>query len=261
MYRYLILFSLTFFSGFNVCSQDSDEQWETYFADFLGEVGAVTVDLSFNKKAPIQSHPVSIKMVIQLLETQPNGMPTEKELDLIYDIEEEVLVFSKQSLMEVGTIVTGGNHETYFYCNSALGLDSVISVIRERHSGRRMELLEAQDPEWNTYQFILFPPDLELLKINNSNQLNSLLDEEISSARVIRYTLRFKSAKMRSKFFNTITTSDFELLEERIDIGDLPYVITIGRKEPLIIESINVTTELLFFQAQALKGVFVGWNL
>lgn len=261
MYRmYFFLFTSCFINclGF---SQDAQEQWETYFTDFYGEVGAVTVDLSYQNETQVQSHPVSIKMVVQLLETRENGMPTEKELDLIYDIEDEVLLFSKQALLEVGTIVTAGNHETYFYGSSALGLDSVIGVIRSRHPDRRIELLEAEDPEWNTYWFVLFPPDLELLKMNNAKQLAYLLErEEYSGELMFKFILRFKSLKMRKKFYNAIKDEEFELIEERIDNEALPYVLVLGRKEALILESINETTTYLFLSALNFKGAFDSWK-
>jgi hypothetical protein len=196
-----------------MCTVDSDE----------GQmVCSIFLDLGRRAIAPMQSHPIRVKVSFAVHERKESGLPTRPEVQAIQDLEEAVVEKAEpRGAIFVGAATTGEQRRSIFYVPSRECItEGLLTDVPEARRGKVFVDIE-EDPEWAYYREFLYPIPSMYRMMMDERVLRSLADKgDIASIpRRNDHWAYFDEVASRDEFVAWLEKNGYAV-EQLIEAGD-----------------------------------------
>lgn len=139
------------------------ERWWSYFADYDGVPGSITINLGLKGHAPIPGLSTLLMSGISYesrRDKPETKMPEQKELNFLNQVSEKrvKLVGSRAAAIFVGAFLHENRQVDYFYVAEPEGLEPALQEFHQKECpGRRQFFKTQSDPDWGAYLEFLYP--------------------------------------------------------------------------------------------------------
>jgi hypothetical protein len=264
MQRYLIaiFLHLSLFST----SQGIQHDWENYVVSIDGRPVSINVDLGLFTAAPIKERPFVIILRTKIKNPDTKGMPYSEEQGTLLQIEDSLI---DELGKETGAIFAGrftqrGLREFYFYAPDTIGYEKGVKQAMKNFPAYEWLSRAKEDKKWENYYTVLYPADVELIKIKSKRQIETISQSNLVSKKdiLINHYFSFNTFSNREKFLRELPWPGFEIMElpEGVDFKTNKFILTLQRKaipELLWIDQFIIP---LYRYTQKLGGKYVAWE-
>ena len=265
MQRYLI--ALFFHCCLSATSQTIEQDWENYIQSIDGKPVSINVDLGFGLSAPIKERSYVIIVRTKIINPDTRGMPYPEEDITLLEMEEGLIskLASATGAVFTGRFTQRGIREFYFYAPDTVGYE--IAVKQEMKEFPKYEWLSKgkNDPKWENYFTVLYPPAMELLKIRSKRQIELLSKNgQLQSKSVsVAHTLLFSDSNGREKFLRNIPFQGFKIasMPETMDANVGKFILVIERPADINKGWIDNFIIPLAQAAQLNGGKYIEWSI
>ncbi len=263
MRRYLIVacLHLSLFSQ----SQKIQHDWENYVLAVDGKPVSINVDLGLSSKAPIKERPFVIILRAKIKNPDTQGMPYPEEYASLLNMEDS-LIYNLGK--ETGAIFTGrftqrGLREFYFYAPDTIGFEKSVFVAMASFSEYEWLSQAKADPQWDNFFTVLYPSELELLRIRGKKQIELILkdDAKKNESNMVQHSFTFPTVKDREGFLKTLPWTGFEILAmpPLPDTKTNRFALEMERKAVLSLEWVDQFVVSLYKATKRYGGKYEGW--
>ncbi len=263
MRRYLIIafLHLSLFSQ----SQKIQHDWENYVLAVDGKPVSINVDLGLFSKAPIKERPIVIILRTKIKNPDTQGMPYPEEYAPLLSMEDS-LIYNLGK--ETGAIFTGrftqrGLREFYFYAPDTIGFQKSVHAAMASFSGYEWLSQAKSDPQWDNFFTVLYPSEVELLRIKGRRQIELILkdDAKQNDSKMVHHTFTFPTLKDREGFLKNLEWTGFEIIYLPLlpDTKTNKFTLEMQRKAVLSLEWIDQFVVPLYKATKRYNGKYEGW--
>ena len=264
MQRYLIgiLLHLSLFAT----SQGIQHDWENYVVSVDGRPVSINVDLGLFTAAPIKERSFVIILRTKIKSPDTKGMPYSDEQGTLLQIEDFLI---DELGKETGAIFAGrftqrGLREFYFYAPDTIGYEKGVKQAMKNFPAYEWLSRAKEDKKWENYFTVLYPPNVELIKIKSKRQIEKMSQSNLASKKevLINHFFNFSSFSNRDKFLRELPWQGFEIIEfpEGVDFKSNKFLLTLQRKAIPELMWIDQFVIPLYQFTQKLGGMYVGWE-
>ena len=265
MQRYLI--ALFFFSYLTASSQTIEQDWENYVQSIDGKPVSINVDLGFGPFAPIKERGFVIIVRTKIVIPDSRGLPYPEEDGTLLQMEEGLIttLASATGAVFTGRFTQRGIREFYFYAPDTVGYE--VAVMHEMKKFPQYAWLSKgkNDPKWENYFTVLYPPPMELLKIKSKRQIEILIKNgQIQSTTLpIAHSFLFSDLNGREKFLRNIPFQGFKIVSmpATIDVNSGKFILMIERIADINFGWIDQFIIPLAQAAQLNGGKYIEWTI
>ena len=247
-------------------SQTIQHDWENYIVAVDGRPVSVNVDLGLYPSAPIKERPFVIILRTKLKNPDINGMPYQEEYGTLLNMEESLIA---ELGKETGAIFTGrftqrGLREFYFYSPDTIGYEKGVKQAMKGFPEYEWLSRAKEDKKWENFYTVLYPSDIELLRIKSKRQVEKLSQANLDNKKAIaiQHYFNFNTFKEREKFLRELPWSDFEItsMPESPDYKTDKFILELRRKAFPEIAWIDQFIIPLYRYSQKQGGRYIGWE-
>jgi hypothetical protein len=243
------------------------DKWDFYFSNVNEKLASLFVDLGIREVAPDPSKPWLLWVWVYFNHPREDGLSSAHEAGTLSCIEDS-LTQSVGDAVDgslVGRITTDGRREFYFYAPCFPGFDDAVTSAMKPFPEYRWDADTKHDPEWHQYLGLLYPTPRDWERIKNGRVIEQLQQhgDPLEKERPVSHWAYFADEVSRDQFVAAVTDLGFSatILEAADDLErPHPYGITCERVDKVDWDSINQVTLTLFELAEALAGVYDGWE-
>jgi hypothetical protein len=265
MQRYLIAFF------FHCCllanGQSYQSDWENYILSIDGKPVSINIDLGIGASAPLKERSFVVIVRTKISNPDSRGMPYNEEEKTLLKIEDTLVaeLGNATGAVFVGRFTQRGIREFYFYSPDTVGYEFAVNNAMKGFSEVAWLSQAKKDPSWENYFTVLYPPQLELLKIKSRRQIDQLKKNDAGSIMnlAILHTIEFPDIKSREKFLRNLPFQGFEILymPELADTRSAKYSLVIKRKEVIGPDWIEQFILPLSNAAKSNGGKYLEWTI
>jgi uncharacterized protein (TIGR01619 family) len=227
---------------------------------------SIIVDLGLGNIAPQKERPFVVIVRTKILSPDPNGLPAKSEISRLDQMENQLVeqLSKKTGAIYVGRYTQRGLREFYFYTldtvDYVFGVKSAMAGFTEYQWLTQAK----EDKLWSNYFTVLYPPPVEMEKIQNRRLVDHLKGkgDALTEARRIDHFFYFKTKSKREEFLRSEGMVNFSIAEvpeaEMKDV--LPYMVHIYKNDVpdyTFIESVLIP---LWEKARQFQGRYDGWE-
>ncbi|MGD0631633.1 MAG: DUF695 domain-containing protein [Terracidiphilus sp.] len=240
------------------------KNWKPYLCNVNSKLASILVNLGLRDTAPISTKPWLLWAWVYFQSPRPNGLSSSEEAPTLYEIEDALISHVSEACQAIlcGRITTEGRREFYFYGGKNEGFRNAVEAGLSGFKGYMFDQGEQKDPGWDQYLNVLYPSPADLQRIANMDLLEVLAEKgDIHTvAREVQHWLFFSSISSRASFRHAASTTGFKIMSETKSEGELPFVISVGRTQPIDQRSIDATVIELLNISRRFDGEYDGWE-
>lgn len=193
-------------------------------------------------------------------------MPGKAEISRL-DKMENLLV--EQLSSKCGAVYTGrytqrGLREFYFYTLDTLEYFLAIKSAMAGFTDYQWLCQAKDDKSWTNYFTVLYPPPVELEKIQNRRLVDLLKQkgDALKEPRRIEHFFYFKSKSKRDEFMRSSGMENFSVAEipEALETGAFPYMLHLYKDDVPDYNFIENIIIPLWERARQFQGKYDGWE-
>jgi uncharacterized protein (TIGR01619 family) len=244
-------------------SQKAEHDWENYIVPLNGKPVSINVDLGLKSVAPVKEDSMVIIMRIRLNQLDQQGMPRQEDMENLLNIEDRLVEYLARQCGAVfaGRFTQRGIREFYFYAPDTLGYRKALNQAMQPYSIFEWLAQAKMDKGWTNYFEVLYPSDLDFLRIQSKRKLAKLTVRKGEKINISHF-LSFSDIASMNRFLSGPDAIGFS-------IEKLPAVVSAqtGRFELLLsreekpykgwIEGVIVP---LFRKVSEYGGIYRGWE-
>jgi regulator of RNase E activity RraB len=241
------------------------DEWEFYPCRVGDAPASISLNLWFEKNAPMSGTDTLYWLRIQMLDKADHGMGTSAEAAILNPIEDQVTQRAQAiGFFYVGRLRNDGAWQLAFY-GPANRLDAVQNLSKsiDGLNGREVETGSKPDPDWDYYREFLLP-DAERRQWMQDRRVVEVLEEKGDVLRLPRrvdHWAYFPTADSRNAFVGDVAREGF-VVEQTIDDanGNVKFNARVHRVDPVELEHIHDVVMLLVGLAEKHDGDYDGWE-
>jgi uncharacterized protein (TIGR01619 family) len=244
-------------------SQKAEHDWENYIVPLNGKPVSINVDLGLKSVAPIKEDSMVIIMRVRLNQLDLQGMPRQEDAENLLHMEDRLVEYLARQCGAVfaGRFTQRGIREFYFYAPDTLGYRRALNQAMQPYGGYEWLAQAKKDPSWTNYFEVLYPSDLDFLRIQSKRKLARLSvkkGEKIS----VSHFFSFSDIASMNRFLSGPDASGFSIEKLPAAVssqtGKLELLLSRTEKpEPGWIESVVVP---LYKKVSEYGGIYRGWE-
>ena len=252
---------------------DYTENWDSYPSPVdETRVGFFFVDLGLIEIAPMAVKPNLVRLRLNIVQPDDNGMPGERESAVLNELE-DMLVTTMASQCDgvyPGRVTIEGERSFYFYIGEkTAGYEKALTRVMADFPDYEFECRLQEDPEWENYLDFLFPEPVQLQSMQNRRVVYQLSQhgDRLHVPRPVEHWIYFRTKRDREAYWNRVNAMGFELLEmtereEDDEEGDSEYpcALHITREDKVDYDSIDECVLPLWGLAAEYNGNYDGWE-
>jgi hypothetical protein len=261
-----ILLLLVLLTGLCTSAQGYSGDWDTYVMDVENKPVSVMVDLAFGVSPEAKERPNAIIIRLKLLSVLKNGMPSDKEVKILDEMEDSLVEKLSGSLQAiyVGRYTASGVRDFYFYSNDTSGYRHHIAEALQKYPAFRWMAKAQPDERKSNYYDVLYPTSEEMERIQNRRVVDELRGrgDIITAPRRVDHFIFFKTEADRKAFAVIVQDSGFvvENAGQEQGIKDRPYSLQISRVDKIDYDNIDKVTLYLWKLALQHFAKYDGWE-
>ncbi|KKK38132.1 hypothetical protein WQ57_09955 [Mesobacillus campisalis] len=242
------------------------ENWDIYFDYIDDKIASVVLDLDIWQEIDNEEFNHSFCLRLNLKEPNEDGLPIEKEAEVINEIEDSLIEFlDHRNFINVGRVTTNGVRDVIFYSNQELKnilIDAAHQFVKP--AGYEFEIFGIEEDEtWEFYYDFLYPNQYQQQHMGNQQVVDSLEEsgDQLEVPRKVEHWLLFSDLKMMKRFIKDIKKEGFSIEEEPNQVNEEgKYTVAISRIDSVDLPSINEVTDLLIEISEEHEGEYDGWE-
>ena len=253
-------------AGFFTSAQGYSGNWDTYVMGVENKPVSVMVDLAFGTSPEAKERPNAIIIRLKLLSVLKNGMPSDKEVKVLNEIEDSLVEKLSSSLqtLYVGRYTASGVRDFYFYSNDTLDYKHHIAKALQKYPAFRWMAKAQPDEQKSNYYDVLYPTSEEMERIQNRRVVDELRSKGdiITAPRRVDHFIFFKTEADRKAFAIVVQDSGFvvENAGQEQGVKDRPYSLQISRVDKIDYDNIDKVTLYLWKLALQHFAKYDGWE-
>jgi hypothetical protein len=264
MRRYLIAIFLLL--SLFASSQTVEHDWENYVVSVDGRPVSINVDLGLFTAAPLKERPFVIILRTKIKSPDTKGMPYSEENGTLLQIEDALIgeLGKETGAIFAGRFTQRGLREFYFYAPDTIGYEKGVNQAMKNFPAYEWLSRANDDKKWENYYTVLYPADVELIKIRSKRQIEKISQSNLATKKeiLINHFFSFNSFSNREKFLRELPWTGFQIMDlpESVDFKTNKFTLTLQRKaipELLWIDHFIIP---LYRYTQKLGGKYVGWE-
>jgi hypothetical protein len=263
--KYLLLIKLSILSAV-VSAQSAGGDWDAYLMEVNGKPVSVVVDLGLARIAPMKDRPNAILVRTRIKDPDAGGQPGKAESARLDELENLMVEQLEKSTGAVyaGRFTQRGLREFHFFALDTVGYARALRTAFAGFTEYEWLARSVEDKSWSNYFDVLYPPAVEMEKIQN-RRLVDLLREKgdgLKAPRRIDHYFYFKTKSLREQFLRGPGMSEFSIAEmpEADEKQALPYLLHLHKED---VPDYGLITRLiipLWENARKLQGRYDGWE-
>lgn len=264
MRRYLIAIFLLL--SLFASSQTVEHDWENYVVSVDGRPVSINVDLGLFTAAPLKERPFVIILRTKIKSPDTKGMPYSEENGTLLQIEDALIgeLGKETGAIFAGRFTQRGLREFYFYAPDTIGYEKGVNQAMKNFPAYEWLSRANDDKKWENYYTVLYPADVELIKIKSKRQIEKISQSNLATKKeiLINHFFSFNSFSNREKLLRELPWTGFQIMDlpEGVDFKTNKFTLTLQRKaipELLWIDHFIIP---LYRNTQKLGGKYVGWE-
>jgi uncharacterized protein (TIGR01619 family) len=263
--RYLI--ALFLLSGLYSNSQQIRQDWENYVLPIGTKPVSINVDLGFGSVAPLKERGYVIIVRTKIINPDTRGMPYPEEDLTLLNMEDTLLLKLSNATgsLFVGRFTQRGIREFYFYAPDTVGYEMELKKSMNNFPSYEWLAKGKEDPSWENYFTVLYPPAMELLKIKSKRQIDYLekTGQHNSSTLPIIHILEFSEKNNREKFLRNLPFQGFEILSMPAtqDGNSGKFMLVLKRNAEIVEGWVDQFIIPLANAVQSNGGKYIQWSV
>jgi hypothetical protein len=131
----------------------SDSKWTVFHGEYQGHPIFVRLNDSARELLGSLDYRRRIGVAIPLLKPNESGLPSDSEIQILNQIEDELSAQFERNQMaiQVLSITTNGMREFVFYSRNDLDIESCLGDIRAKFSSYKIQSYSEDDKDWGLY--------------------------------------------------------------------------------------------------------------
>jgi len=261
-----ILLLLVLLTGFYTSGQGYSGDWDTYVMEVENKPVSVMVDLAFGTSPEAKERPNVIIIRLKLLAVLKSGMPADKEVKVLNEIEDSLVEQLNSSLqaLYVGRYTASGVRDFYFYSNDTSDYKRHIAGALQKYPAFRWMAKAQPDGQKSNYYDVLYPTSEEMERIQNRRVVDELRNKGdiITAPRRVDHFIFFKTESDRKAFASVVQNNGFtvENAGQEQGVKDRPYSLQVSRVDKIDYDNIDNVTLYLWKLALQHFGKYDGWE-
>jgi len=285
---------------------DYTENWDSFPSpigpDEFGveRVGFFFVDLGLVEIAPVADMPNLVRLRLNILQPDDNGMPGDQEASVLNAMEDALVtvmasqfdgIYPGRVTISKGALrpVTEAERSFYFYIGQRVAdrrtdtadyeklrvaLLATFARVMADYPDYKYECRLQEDPEWENYLKFMYPEPVQLQSMQNRRVVYQLMQhgDQLTVPRPVEHWINFKTQYDREAYWNRVNAMGFELLEmstveaddeseeEDENALEYPYSLHITRDDKVDYDSIDECVLPLWGLAEEHNGNYDGWE-
>jgi hypothetical protein len=239
-------------------------QWDSYLCQGDHKLASIFLDLALQKAAPVKALPHMAYIRLHMMAPREDGLSSSEEFAQLSGLEDslEAVLCREQSTLFVGRNTSDGCRDFYFYIDDPKDWADRVTAAMRPYSDYRYQYGTRPDIDWKTYLEFLFPPDIELQRMANSNVCYSLKDkgDTLTEPRDVRHWVYLPTESARSHFIDYAVAGGFMVQERPVIPRKLSFGLCLSRLDIPSFGNIDQITLPLYEKALELKGAYDGWE-
>ena len=245
------------------------ENWDSYPSPVDEDrVGFFFIDLGLVDIAPIADKPNLVRLRLNILQPDDNGMLDDQEAAVLNEMEDALVTTMASQFDGVypGRVTIEGERSFYFYLGQkTAGYEEAFARVMADFPDYKYECRLQEDPKWENYLEFMFPEPVQLQSMQNRRVVYQLAQhgDQLTVPRTVEHWINFKTQYDREAYWNAVNAMGFELLEmatdEENDEG-YSYSLHITRDDKVDYDSIDECVLPLWGLAKEYNGNYDGWE-
>jgi len=240
------------------------DNWKSYLCNVNGSLASVFVNLGLRGQVPVLSKPWLLWTWLHFQSPRPDGLSDSKEALTLFKIEDALNLRVSRDCRAIpcGRITTQGRREFYFYAETREGFGEAVAGALAGFEGYKFDLGDQEDELWEQYLNVLYPSAEEVERIKNRELLEVLIEQGdvLTAARDVQHWIYFLSEQSRSSFREAVVKAGFRIVSESRPEDDMPFGISVARRQPVEQGLIDATVIELVKLSQRFEGDYDGWE-
>lgn len=236
------------------------DNWNTYLTFIDSKPASFLLDLDPWKNGANEMLVHLYRLRVTLNEPNEDGLTSDQEAAVLYDIEDSIHDSLDSQYMFVGRITTQGRRDFFYYTDSLDG--SILESLAVKFLANykfSIDRIEEQKPRAFYHEF-LYPGKSDWHRMTNRQLVNNLyeLGDNLEKSRTVKHWIYFSSAELRDLFKKKVQNNGFHIEEQ--GTSDNKYSLIISRNDSVQLQSISDVTDYLVSAAQECHGDYDGWE-
>ena len=264
MRKFVLFFSFVTFY-YVAFSQQNDEQWDVYMAQYEKGVGSTVINMGLKSKAPDKNFRFLLSTGVHFNDCTSDGFPSQAEFQKLYVVSDSVnrLVQLSVSNIMAGTFTYQCERKDYYYIKDTNHIRQKLSVLyKEQFPGYQPIINIREDASWEEYLTFLYPNEETIEYMNNEKVLTKLQEagDKLEKERPVDHWLYFSNAKSRDSFIVYAKAKGFKIESKEMRDTAKPFQLHISRVDKVDLPSISKLTLELRKEARKYDGEYDGWE-
>ena len=253
-------------SSFLSSAQKNISDWDAYLMEVNNKPVSIIVDLGLATVAPQKERPFVIIIRTKILQPEANGLPGKSESARLDEMENKLVeqLGSKTGSVYTGRYTQRGLREFYFYALDTLDYVFAVRSALAGFSEYQWLTQAKEDKKWTNYFTVLYPPPIEMEKIQNRRLVDILKSKGdlLKEPRRIEHFFYFKTKSKREDFLRSPGIESFSIDEipEATEKTALPYMLHLFKDDVPDYSFIDRVLIPLWERAKQFEGHYDGWE-
>lgn len=263
MKKLLLFFTLI---PFLATAQQQNSSWLTYSEENQKKQKTnINVKIDLLEKAPIKEYSYVIATGLAYKSWNFDELPDESINKKLTEFHKKLNTFLQAyKPIYVGKI-TGNNKEIhYYYVKSKSKLRKSIREFYEKNYNLYKFYSQIWlDKDWRTYFESLYPPEYELIKLNNKATIAKLKEsgDNLLKSRKVAHTVFFTNKNEMLKFKSIVGAEGYEIVgEQKIKQSSFEYKFVFSKVTPITLTYINKETLNILDNISIFNAAYDGWE-
>lgn len=245
--------------------ENHKSDWDFYFCRVNDQLASISVDLGFNKSAPVKKLPIRLWVSVVLQDPDERGLPKQEEAERLAQFEDAMAekLAEKLTAVQVGRIKSDGKQELFFYAPVDTNFEEEVDDVIVDFSEYSYTVDAAEDPSWSDYIDLLYPDPYNFQSIQNRRVVQQLENHGDCSdiEREVDHSVQFADRVDCEVFISEAEKLGYKLLSppEKAE-GQAVYTVNISRSDVTDWDSVNDYVWELYELAEANNGQYSGWG-
>lgn len=236
------------------------DNWNTYLTTIDNKPASFLLDMEPWNNNENEKLIHLYRLSIALNEPNEDGLTSQKEAEVLYEIEDSLNEQIDQNYLFVGRVTTDGRRDFFYYTDSADGkeLEHLAEKILKNNK-YNISRIEEQNPRDFYYDF-MYPKKSDLQQMVNRQLVDKLREhgDNLEQARTVKHWIYFSSEESRNLFKGKVQRDGFVIDDQ--DLQDNKYSLVISRSDFVQLHLISEVTDYLTTAAQDFQGDYDGWE-
>ncbi len=241
------------------------EYWEEYMKPIGGHPALVSFNAQVADFVPDMEYMYVGFAKVKLKAPTAEGLVSKDEQDDVGFIEDRLEMESLRyrAGKYIGRIITQGEINFIYYLKLDFEWGDTVNAAAKYFEEYSFESGSRMDMEWEVYQKLLFPTDIEWQIIQNHHTCKQLQEEgdTLKTPRAIEHKIYFESSDARASFLEEIEKEGFQKLQEvELENAPLTFGLKFYRIDAPFYYDIDSLTLSLIDKGRAYGAQYDGWE-